>query len=102
LGGSPLEWDPEFVERQQWKIKRCKPNPWKLPWFWSVPPHFYGFGFWSSGPESLYKDGLLTYHNLQGRSDEEREADLVELQSSNLRALLHWIKIRCSLGKVNE
>ena len=64
----------------------------KLPEFWKAGggplPHVWGFGYWSSGPESLYGDGLLTYHNLQGCSEKERDADLVELQPTRLKALL--------------
>ena len=73
-----------------------------MPEFWKAGggpiPHVYGFGYWSSGPESLEGDGLLTYHNLQGQSEEIRERDLVELQPTRLRAFIHWIKIRCFPG----
>lgn len=70
----------------------------KLPEFWRAGggpvPYVWGFGYWSSGPESLPGDGLLTYHNLEGRSEEIRERDLVELQDSPLKAFRHWIIMR--------
>lgn len=93
-------WDIEFERRLAWDEKRSKPNRWKLPWFWKAgggpSPYVYGFGYWSSGPESSMGDGLLTYHNLQGRSEDEREKDLVEMQPSRLKAFINWIKVRSS------
>lgn len=78
----------------------------KLPEFWKAGggevPHVWGFGYWSSGPESLPGDGLLTYHNLEGKREKEREADLVALQSSSFRALIHWLVIHLSLRTTNK
>ena len=66
-----------------------------IPVFWKAGGPdvgwVWGFGYWSSGPESLPGDGLLTYHNLEGKSEKVREMDLVELQDSAIKALLHWI-----------
>ncbi len=68
------------------------------PVFWKAGGgpllHVWGFGYWSSGPESPEGDGLLTYHNLEGESEGVREKDLVELQSSPIKALIHWIYFR--------
>jgi len=69
---------------------------WKLPFLWKAggPDNYvWGFGFWSSGPESLPGDGLLTYHNLEGESEVTREKDLVVLQSTALSAILDWLKV---------
>ncbi len=67
-----------------------------IPVFWKVGGPdvgwVWGFGYWSRGPESLPGDGLLTYHTLEGKSEEVREMDLVELQDSAIKALLHWIR----------
>ena len=67
----------------------------KLPEFWEAGggpvPYVYGFGYWSSGPESLPGDGLLTYHNLEGKSEYEREKDLVKLYPNRALALADWI-----------
>lgn len=70
---------------------------WKLPFLWKAggPDNYvWGFGFWSSGPESLPGDGLLTYHNLEGESEMTREKDLVILRSTALSAVLDWFKVR--------
>ncbi len=68
------------------------------PVFWKAGggplPHVWGFGYWSSGPESPEGDGLLTYHNLEGESEKVREMDLVKLQDAPIKALLHWIYFR--------
>lgn len=75
----------------------------KLPEFWKAGgeelPYVWGFGYWSSGPESLPGDGLLTYHNLEGKLEKEREADLVVLQPSQFGALVHWLIIRLHYEK---
>ena len=73
-----------------------------IPVFWKAGggpiPYVWGFGYWSSGPESLPGDGLLTYHNLEGKSEKVREMDLVELQDSAINALLHWMHLRYFRG----
>ena len=76
---------------------------WKLPFLWKAggPDNYvWGFGFWSSGPESLPGDGLLTYHNLEGESEVVREKDLVVLQPTALSAIIDWFKVRV-LGEGN-
>ena len=76
------------------------------PVFWKAGggplPHVWGFGYWSSGPESPEGDGLLTYHNLEGESEKVREMDLVELQDAPIKALLHWIYFRGSCNIFRE
>jgi len=70
---------------------------WKLPFLWKAggtDNYVWGFGFWSSGPESLPGNGLLTYHNLEGEVEEVREADLVALRPTPLYAVLDWLRVR--------
>ena len=77
---------------------------WKLPFLWKEggPDNYvWGFGFWSSGPESLPGDGLLTYHNLEGENELTREKDLVILRPTALSAILDWFKARM-LGEKDE
>ena len=65
----------------------------KFPELWKAggpDKYVWGFGYWSSGPESLCGDGLLTYHNLEGKTEVEREQDLVELHSNPLVAIIKW------------
>ena len=77
----------------------------KFPEFWKAGggplPYVWGFGYWSSGPESLPGDGLLTYHNLEGKSECEREKDLVKLHPNRIFALVDWI-IHISKSKEDD
>lgn len=77
----------------------------KTPSLWKAGggslPYVWGFGFWSSGPESLPGDGLLTYHNLEGEDELTREKDLVILRPTVLVAIFDWFKVY-TFGEKND
>ena len=64
----------------------------KLPCFWNPDKNSWFFGYWCSGPESLPRDGLLCYYNLEGKSQSIREKYLVEERKDPITALINWLK----------
>lgn len=63
----------------------------RLPEFWNPDKGSWYLGYWSSGAESLPNDGLLTYHDLEGRSEAVREADLVQESKTPIGALIKFL-----------